>query len=165
MFETSDRMHVRSAELRGRHSRPSAGRDTTPLIQIDDYRKDRAMTSMTMAYSAPRMGSMSSAARPSRLRITRRGRRVLLALAAIPLVLAVVFAALNGGAAAGSLDAGVDLRTYTVGVGQSLWGIAEEIAPASDPRDVVLELARLNGLETFEVGIGQELRIPAKYGY
>jgi len=125
------------------------------------------MSSITMAYpTAPRAAAASSTStRPGRLRLTQRGRRVFLTIAALPLVAAILFSALNGGAAAGTLDAGAPLRTYTVGVGESLWAIAELVAPTSDPREVVLELAQLNGLDSYEIGIGQELRIPAKYGY
>lgn len=107
-------------------------------------------------------------ARPAtRLRLTVRGRRVLLALAAVPLAAGIAFAAIGGGTAIASGDdlgaATASFSTVTVLPGDTLWSIASAIAPASDPREVIGEITRLNMLQTGEVQIGQELAIPAQY--
>jgi hypothetical protein len=51
----------------------------------------------------------------------------------------------------------------TVGSGESLWSIAEEVAPGHDPRDVVDGIVRLNALDDVTVAVGQSLSIPAEY--
>lgn len=103
----------------------------------------------------------------TRLRLTARGRRVLAAAAALPAVVAISVAALSGGAALASRDAGGPAESYreiTVMAGESLWSIAQEVAPAADPRDVVAEISRLNALDGGAVAAGQRLAIPAAYG-
>ena len=99
-----------------------------------------------------------------RLRLTRRGRVVLTALATIPLVLFALVFALNGGGALASGDSvSVTFQHVTVESGDSLWTIAERLAPRADPRDVIADLVRLNGLETAVVSPGQQLAVPARY--
>jgi Tfp pilus assembly protein FimV len=51
----------------------------------------------------------------------------------------------------------------TVMAGESLWGIAQEVAPSADPRDVVDAIVRLNALDGVELSAGQRLSIPAEY--
>ena len=102
----------------------------------------------------------------TRLRLTVRGRRVLVAMAAMPAVLALSVAIISGGSALASKDAGApagSFETITVSSGDSLWSIAEEIAPAADPRDVVDAIARLNALQGVAISAGQRLAIPAEY--
>ena len=102
----------------------------------------------------------------SRLRLTMRGRRVLASAVALPVAVALGAALLGGGAALASRDAGAgsdSFETVTVSAGDSLWGIAVEIAPQADPRDVVDEIVRLNALGGVEVVAGQSLAIPAQY--
>lgn len=103
----------------------------------------------------------------SRLRLTARGRGVLLALASIPLAVGIAFAAISGGSA---LASGADeaatsavFATVTVMPGDTLWSIASTVAPTADPRDVIGEISRLNMLRGGELQIGQELAIPAQY--
>jgi hypothetical protein len=98
----------------------------------------------------------------TRLRLTRRGRVVFTGLAATPLVVwafAVILGA--GGAAAESESLRSTAFEYvTVGTGQSLWAIAESIAPNDDPRVVIDEIIRLNGLRDALVEPGQRLALP-----
>jgi hypothetical protein len=102
----------------------------------------------------------------TRLRITRRGRLVLTALVATPLVLGAGLVALNGGAAVASKDAsGTAFEYVTVSSGQSLWDLAEEIAPSADPRDVIASVVDLNRLPTSDVAAGQQLAVPAEYAH
>lgn len=104
----------------------------------------------------------------SHLRITRRGRVVLAILLIAPLIaLALAFAPGSpwsaGAAIAGSEPSAVDFQYVTVEPGQSLWQLAESIAPGADPRDVISDLVRLNGLEGSIVHPGERLAIPAAY--
>lgn len=45
--------------------------------------------------------------------------------------------------------------------GESLWGIAQQIAPGSDPREVVTSIRDLNGLGGAPVIPGQSLVVPS----
>lgn len=104
--------------------------------------------------------------RPStRLRLTTRGRAVLLAFASVPLAVGIAFAALIGGSAiaSGADTAAVSVETVTVMPGDTLWSIATGVAPDADPRDVIGEISRMNLLRGGELQIGQTLAIPAQY--
>lgn len=124
-------------------------------------------TARQLAGGTPQQAFMRPAAAPStRLRLTIRGRRVLAAIAALPAVIALSAAVIGGGAALASRDAGAPAGTFstvTVADGDSLWSIAEDIAPDRDPRDVVDELVRLNALDSVVVQAGQSIAIPAAY--
>jgi len=98
-----------------------------------------------------------------RLRITKRGRTVLTTLAAVPVVAGVMLLALNGGGATATSSSGADLELVTVKAGQSLWSLAEDIAPGADPRDVISDILSVNQLESGSVQAGQRLMLPAEY--
>lgn len=104
--------------------------------------------------------------RATRLRLTTRGRRVLLSLAALPLAGGIAFAALSGGSALASNEApaaSVTFDTVTVMPGDTLWSIAGEIAPSADPREVIGEITRLNMLPGGVLQVGQELSVPRSF--
>ncbi|MEW1985394.1 LysM peptidoglycan-binding domain-containing protein [Pseudarthrobacter oxydans] len=100
------------------------------------------------------------------LRLTRRGRIVLIG---IPLVLlAALLLSLAGffNSPAKASDSAADLETtsavtVTVQPGQSLWGIAATVAPERDARDVVADIVQLNNLSAGAVFPGQQLFVPA----
>lgn len=93
------------------------------------------------------------------LRITRRGRLVLSALVATP-VLAVSLLLASPGALAESTPAEDDFDYITVLSGDTLWTIAEIVDPASDPREVVADIMALNGLSSGLLSPGQDIAIP-----
>lgn len=104
----------------------------------------------------------------SRVRVTPRGRRALALLVAAP-VLAVgtlAGAGVLGGALAGAVASSsaqtASFEHITVLPGQSLWQIAEAVAPGADPRDVVAEIEMLNGIAG-AIQPGEQLAIPAHY--
>ena len=100
----------------------------------------------------------------SHLRLTPRGRRVFTTLAALPLVIAALAFALNGGMATASPEgSGVPVESVTVEAGQSLWELASEIAPDADPRDVIADLVSFNNLKTTAITPGQQLDVPTSY--
>ncbi|MCM3656811.1 LysM peptidoglycan-binding domain-containing protein [Agromyces mediolanus] len=100
----------------------------------------------------------------TRLRLTRRGRVVFTALGALPLVIWAAFSVLGAGAAAAD-DAfgqtGTSFEYVTVGAGDTLWEIAEAADPGADPRVVIDDIVRLNGLDSSVVEPGQRLALPA----
>ncbi|MCC2030449.1 LysM peptidoglycan-binding domain-containing protein [Microbacterium tenebrionis] len=116
----------------------------------------------TISIAAPAVRTV----RPStRLRLTVRGRRVLLGLAALPLAAGIAFAALGGGAAVASGESvpTASFETVTVMPGDTLWSIAESVAPNADPRSVIHQIESLNALGASSLQVGQELAIPAEY--
>jgi hypothetical protein len=96
------------------------------------------------------------------IRITRRGRLVLLGL-----VVALAFALISLGqvaAQAGSSDptsSGPVSSTWVVQPGETLWVIAERLDPDADPRETVARILAMNDLPSSSVLVGQELLIPA----
>jgi hypothetical protein len=125
-------------------------------------REEAIMSTITAVYTS---------VRPT-LRITRRGRVVLGAVLALPVAAVLVSMAVNSipaaassasSAAVSSGAASSEFDFVTVGEGESLWSVAERVAPASDPRDVIADIERLNGLESSVVAAGQSLAIPAAY--
>ena len=113
------------------------------------------MTAVSIGYQLP----------TSRLRLTKRGRAVVTTLAALPLVIAALIFALNGGPATATVD-DAPAQSYeyvTVVAGQSLWEVAGDIAPAADPRDVVADILSFNGMSSAELFPGQRLALPPQY--
>ncbi|GAA2989056.1 deferrochelatase/peroxidase EfeB [Microbacterium terrae] len=120
-----------------------------------------AVTAPTFRTTAPTLRSPRT-----RLRLTLRGRRVLALLAALPAVIALSAAVISGGAAIATRDAGAVAGTFTtvtVGVGDTLWSIAEEVAPQADPRDVVDAIVRLNALDGATLLVGDQVALPLEY--
>lgn len=93
------------------------------------------------------------------LRITRRGRLVLSAVVATP-VLAMSLLLASPGALAESAPVANDFEYITVLSGDTLWSIAETVDPTGDPRDVVAEIMALNGLSSAQLIPGQDIAIP-----
>jgi hypothetical protein len=112
----------------------------------------------------PSLSELPQAPAKPKLRITRRGRAVLAAVIALPLVLGTAAAVLNGGGAVAT-DTGstAEFSYVEVEAGQSLWSLAESIAPQADPRDVIAGIVKLNGLPSADVQPGERLAIPFEY--
>jgi len=122
-----------------------------------------SITAPVLGMSRPSGLGSSAVRRSAPLRLTARGRAVLLALLSVPLVLGIASLSLGGGTATASGEAGVALEYVLVQPGQTLWGLAVELAPASDPREVIDDLIRFNQLGSADLAAGQQLAIPPKY--
>lgn len=95
------------------------------------------------------------------LRLTRRGRLLLvLALAALLLAAFSLGSQATQAAGVAGQGAGPQLEQTTVQPGESLWSVAQRIAPDNDPREVIAQIQRLNGLRTAELQAGQQLLLP-----
>ena len=110
------------------------------------------------ALSVPRPLAPASA---GTVRLTQRGRAVLLLLAVV-----LAFALLSIGQAAAQAISGDDggspsQGTWVVQPGETLWSIAEDVAPGVDPRETVARLVSMNDLPDSSVSVGEELLIPA----
>jgi LysM repeat protein len=123
------------------------------------------MSTASMNGTASFAGAANGSEAPRvRLRLTRRGRAVLTALVAFPVVVAALIFALNGGVAAATGEqTHATFHYVTVQSGDSLWSVAERLAPNADPRDVIADLVSLNGLDSAVVTPGQQLAIPTQY--
>lgn len=134
---------------------------TTAFIDtafVDTAFIDTAFTSAFIDETARPAGAKT------RLRLTPRGRVVFTALFALPLVIGALMFALNGGGAAASGEqTHVSFQHVTVQPGDSLWSVAQRVAPNDDPRDVIANIVSLNGLSTAVVSPGQQLAIPTQY--
>jgi hypothetical protein len=110
-------------------------------------------------------GPMSTQA-VSEVRLTRRGRllRSLAMLLVVVALAAVSVARLAGEPVrAGAVEVTTPVATASVVVeqGDSLWNIAQRLAPATDPREVVHEMRELNGLRSNLIQPGQVLLVPS----
>lgn len=106
--------------------------------------------------SAPQGGRLVRPRRGS-VHLTRRGRLVAVLLLLVVLTVAfsvgrVTSTALGSGAGAGN--------EVVVQRGDTLWSIAERIAPNADPRTTAADLMAINGLGTPSLEVGQHLRLP-----
>jgi predicted Zn-dependent protease len=96
----------------------------------------------------------------SHLRLTRRGRVLVLAV-----LVAVLFAAFSLGRSASQAAPPSALpapatHVVTVQAGESLWTMAQRIAPDNDPREVVANIRDLNDLSSAHLVAGQQLLLP-----
>ncbi|HEV2891914.1 MAG TPA: LysM peptidoglycan-binding domain-containing protein [Frankiaceae bacterium] len=110
--------------------------------------------------AAPSAPSVS-AGRLAPVRLTRRGR-ALLVLLLVGTVL-VAFSLGRTSASAGSSSGSARPpapRTAIVEPGETLWSIARRVAPSADPRLTVARLAELNGLGSAPIVAGQRLVLP-----
>lgn len=142
----------------------SASQDSRPqLVSVQDLTARQWSGPLPASGPAPRQRRESLPP----LRLTRRGRIVLIG---IPLViLAAILLSLAGflNAPAKAADSAADLSltptvSVTVQAGQSLWAIASTVAPERDPRDVIADIAQLNNLSAGGVVPGQQLFVPTK---
>jgi hypothetical protein len=106
----------------------------------------------------------SARVRRSHLRMTKRGRTVLLTLIASPLVVAALVFGLNAGEATAT-NSSTPLSRVTVVGGETLWSLARQLAPNADPRDVVADIMSVNRMSSADIQPGEQLAIPAQYSH
>jgi hypothetical protein len=106
-----------------------------------------------------RVTEASAGRRRSTLRLTRRGRVVLVVLPALALLSGTLVTSTARVAEAAPVP--LPAVQVTVRADDSLWSIAERVAPQRDPRDVVAALEAANGIGDATVQQGQRLVVPA----
>ena len=147
----------------GNYGRPDGGASVgghAPADQDSSISRDSSIRQHNPAAPALRV-------RQAPLKLTRRGRFVFIG---VPLILlAALILSFSGflNAPAKAAESASELSltptvTVTVQPGESLWAIAEAVAPERDPRDVVTDIIQLNNLNAARVVPGQALFIPAK---
>ncbi len=96
------------------------------------------------------------------LRLTRRGRLVGAAAILLIAVLTLVGVASRVGTLTESTPVPASAPAQVVvAPGETLWSIAERVAPQRDPRTVVTQIRKLNGLGSRDVHAGQTLLLRA----
>ena len=102
---------------------------------------------------------------PAEVRLTRRGR---LARSVVVVLLLVASALLLMGRVVGAParadgsvgQAPILTQSVVVEQGDSLWNIAQRLAPSQDPRAVIQEIRELNALRSNLIQPGQVLLVP-----
>jgi hypothetical protein len=97
--------------------------------------------------------------RPAALRLTRRGRLVVVGMFLLALFGGGVL--FGTGSKAGASDrAGAPHAWVVVQPGQTLWAIAKQVAPRDDPRATIEAIRRLNSLPDTGIQAGQRIALP-----
>jgi Tfp pilus assembly protein FimV len=112
---------------------------------------------MTVASAAPSWAGHAREARPGRarrsadavrpapVRLTRRGRLVLIVLVLVALVPMSWVGLRHASVAAGARDQAPPARHVTVRQGETMWAIATRLFPHADPRETVQRIIDMNG--------------------
>lgn len=113
-------------------------------------------TTVTSIAQAP----STRVAAAGQVRLTRRGRLVVLGAAL--LVALLVSIALGGGSMA-TEESGERPATEVVVIneGDTLWGVAASVAEDGQVRSMVHEIRELNNLDSSVVSLGQRIHVPA----
>lgn len=121
------------------------------VVQRDGVARSRSAVQMECASShASRHGG--------RLRLTRRGRAVVLVAAALCLLL-VGFGRM--GAQASGTHAPREVVVHTVVSGETVWAIAQSVtAQGADVRDTIVTIGELNGMSDSHIEPGETLILP-----
>lgn len=110
-------------------------------------------------------GRMSTPSRPTRraqpqpIRLTRRGRVVLIAFAAATL-LGLLLLTTHAVSAAATNSGHAGQRSVVARHGDTLWSIAVRTSPHTDPRVTVERLMKVNSLHSAEIQPGQRVWLP-----
>jgi LysM repeat protein len=98
-------------------------------------------------------------ARPAPVRLTRLGRVVVVLVMLAALLTALTVFGPHS-AATGEKGRPVPTRTIEVGEGDTLWGIAADVAKPGETRAMVHRIEELNALTGPELTVGQEIAVP-----
>ena len=136
-----------------------------PLAPASSRRPIRTTSAPRSVRTPVRTTPQVRAARSARVsmqkpaaQLTRRGRLVVLLGGVIALFSAVV---MFGSFANATLTSqGPATQIVVVQPGESLWSIAQTIAPGADPRETVSRIRDLNGMTSAVVVKGQSLIVP-----
>lgn len=114
------------------------------------------MSTLTLQPATRVLPAARPAARSS-VRLTRRGRIVVVAAALLVVLLAGVF--LSAGSVATERPEATEI--VLVGEGETLWDIAAAIADDGEVQSMIHHIKDLNDLESGMLVAGQQLRVPA----
>lgn len=124
------------------------------------------MSTMTLdTMFRPTIQGASASVRVSRprsaVRLTRRGRLVVVVGALLVAFAIGVFVTAAGSVATQRPGTPEPTQIVQVGTGDTLWGIAAELADDGEVRAMMEQIERLNALDTTVLQAGQRLVVPA----
>lgn len=99
--------------------------------------------------------------RRSQVRLTRRGRLVVF-LFSLVLAFAIGILVAAGSVATGEAGTPEPTKIVTVGSGDTLWGIAADLADDGEVQAMMQQIERLNALDSGMLSAGQRLVVPAR---
>jgi len=114
----------------------------------------------TMTLDRPFQSVSLPRARTS-VRLTRRGRVVVLVAALLVAFAIGVFVTAAGSVATQEPGTPEPTKIVQVGSGDTLWGISSELADDGDVREMMTRIERLNALDSSVLQAGQRLVVPA----
>jgi hypothetical protein len=139
--------------------RASVQRAAVPGASVRRVRLQRA--------SGQRVSVRQTTVQPGRLRLTRRGRRVLTGFVMLVIVISamLIWTGVAGGAQAPRPGAPArsvyqGMTQIVVQPGQTLWSIAAAVEPSADPRAAIQQISDINGLTGTQIEAGQLLWVP-----
>jgi hypothetical protein len=146
-------MTAKRGTVRLAHGRPSAAHGSTRTGTAAS--RNRLCSNVYGVHVAGR--------RLSRVRLTARGRVLIIGWALIMTMLGLgVVGALRAEAAGeGASPAPAGWHMIVVQPNDTLWGIARDVAPAADPRAIIDELRAVNDLSGSALHVGTRLWVPA----
>jgi hypothetical protein len=127
---------------------PASGVETRRRVDLDDF--------FAAEYDGDDVSVEVVAPRPSTVRLTRRGRLVVLGVS-LAAVLGVGFVAATGSLADEKPE---PTRVVTVQPGQTLWDLAASVSHGGDVRSTMSHLEAINHLDSTTLQVGQTLRVP-----
>jgi nucleoid-associated protein YgaU len=160
-------------QLQSRQAGPVTATRTQARSVTATRTQARSVTAVRTRAAGNQAAPVSAARRapgpaaPGRVRLTRRGRRVLAGFAIVVALAAisVFWISAAGGAqaashhsAAGSAYSG--LTRVVVRPGQTLWSIAARAEPTADPRSVIAQIMEVNAISSPDVQPGELLWVP-----
>ena len=117
------------------------------------------MSSLAISPSTTRRAPRRSAQPAAPVRLTRRGR-VLVVLLLIGLLMVTLTVFGSHSAATGERGTPVPTRTVEVGRGDTLWTIASSVARPGHVRETIHQIEELNALTGPGLTVGQEIAVP-----
>lgn len=112
------------------------------------------------AQTAPTRSAGRPATASGPLRLTRRGRLAALVVFLAALLAGGVLVGPGTSRASGEAGPGREYAYVVVQPGETLWGIARQAAPDTDPRATIERIRDLNALSDTGVQAGQRIALP-----
>jgi hypothetical protein len=118
-------------------------------------------TSVRSVAAARSTRSSRSSGNYGGVRLTSRGRALLMLGSVVFLLVVVALSGRFTADAGGSVPLAPATHVVVLQSGENLWQLARQIAPGVDPREVVTQIRQLNGLGSAPVEVGQSIVVPA----
>jgi Tfp pilus assembly protein FimV len=121
------------------------------------------MTTMTLdtLFRSDAVFAPTAIRRPSAVRLTHRGRLVVVVAALLVAFAVGVFVTAAGSVATQHPGTAEPTKIVQVETGDTLWAISSGLADDGDVRAMMEEIKQLNALDSADLEVGQRLVVPA----